>query len=226
LAEKILIIEDERAIADGLAFNLRQEGFLAFIALDGQTALKVLRREAPDLLLLDLMLPDVDGVDLCRVVRAESDIPILMLTARGQDAEKVRGLEAGADDYITKPFSIIEVIARVKAALRRARMGAVAGGRILAGPLVIDQEARTVTVCGAPVDLRRREFELLCVLASRPGRVRTREDILSLVWEDREFVEEGTLDVHIRRLREKIEEDPGHPRHILTVRGVGYKFEA
>lgn len=226
MTEKILIVEDEPAIAEGLAFNLRQEGFRTLIALNGQTARGVLRRESPDLLILDLMLPDGDGVDLCRAVRAESDIPILMLTARDREEEKVRGLEAGADDYITKPFGVREVIARVRGALRRARTEAVAASRIVAGPIGIDRNTRTVTVAGEPVELRRREFDLLWVLMTAPGRVRPREDLLATVWEDREYVEPGTLDVHVRRIREKIEADPGRPRHIVTVRGVGYKFEA
>ncbi len=226
MAERILIVEDEPAIARGLAYNLGQEGFETFIAGDGETARRILRQEAPNLVLLDLMLPDTDGVDLCRAMRGESEIPIIMLTARDQEADKIRGLEAGADDYITKPFRIGEVVARVRAALRRARMGSVTGTRVVAGGLVIDRETRVVTVHGKPVDLRRREFDLLWALAARPGRVRTRDDLLSSVWEDREFVEAGTLDVHIRRLREKIEEDAGAPQHILTVRHVGYKFEA
>ena len=226
MAERILIVEDEPAIARGLAYNLGQEGFETFIAGDGETARRILRQEAPNLVLLDLMLPDTDGVDLCRAMRGESEIPIIMLTARDQEADKIRGLEAGADDYITKPFRIGEVVARVRAALRRARTGSVTGTRVVAGGLVIDRETRVVTVHGKPVDLRRREFDLLWALAARPGRVRTRDDLLSSVWEDREFVEAGTLDVHIRRLREKIEEDAGAPQHILTVRHVGYKFEA
>lgn len=226
MAEKILIVEDEPAIAQGLAFSLRQEGFDTFVAGDGETAWRVLRRESPALVLLDLILPDCDGVNLCRALRAESDIPILMVTARGQEPEKIQGLEAGADDYITKPFSVGEVVARVKAALRRARLGSVSEARIVAGPLVIDRETRTVTLHGAPVELRRREFELLCTMAARPGRVFARDELLATVWEDREFVEAGTLDVHVRRLREKIEDNPGAPRHILTVRGVGYRFHA
>lgn len=225
MPERILIVEDEPAIAQGLAFTLRQEGFDAFIAGDGETAWRVLRRERPALLLLDLMLPDVDGVELCRAIRAESEIPILIVTARDQEADKIRGLEAGADDYITKPFGTGEVVARVRAALRRARLAPAPGTRLVAGPIEIDRETRTVRAHGQPIEVRRREFDLLCTLAARPGRVFTRDELLATVWEDREFVEAGTLDVHIRRLREKIEADPANPRHILTVRGVGYKLQ-
>jgi len=226
MAETILIVEDEPAIAEGLAFSLRQEGYQTRIAHTGEGARTILRGGQPDLMLLDLMLPDCDGVDLCRAVRAESDIPILMITARDREAEKVRGLEAGADDYITKPFGMMEVIARVKGALRRARGRAAETSRIVAGPITVDRETRLVQVAGQAVELRRREFDLLWVLASAPGRVHTRDDLLATVWEDREFVEPGTLDVHVRRLREKVEASPGRPEHILTVRGVGYKFQA
>lgn len=225
MRRKILIVEDEAAIAQGIAFNLRQEGFDAFVAPDGQTAQRVLRQEYPDLVLLDLMLPDVDGVSFCRALRAESDVPILMVTARGEESDKIMGLEAGADDYITKPFSIGEMIARIKAALRRAGAAGPATQRMRRGRVLIDRETRSVVVDGKPVDLRRREFDLLWTLVSHPGRVYSREDLFEIVWSDREFVDPGTLDVHIRRLREKVEENPGTPRHIVTVRGVGYKFD-
>lgn len=226
MTKKVLIIEDDAAIAQGLAFNLRMEGFEPWIAPDGKTGRELFYEEKPDLILLDLMLPDASGIDLCRALRAECETPILMLTARAEEQDKVRGLSAGADDYITKPFSIMEVLARIRAALRRAAMRQPEADCIHAGPLVLDRGARTVTMSGTPLDLRRREFDLLVLLATQPGKVQTRADLLDAVWEEMEYVDPGTLDVHIRRLREKIEEDPGNPRHILTVRGVGYRFQA
>ncbi|MDH7568002.1 MAG: response regulator transcription factor [Armatimonadota bacterium] len=223
MQQKILVVEDEAVIAAGLEFSLRQEGYEVELAYDARTALEVFRRDPPALVLLDLMLPDADGLDLCRALRAHSDVPVIMVTARDQEAEKVRGLEAGADDYVTKPFGVMELLARIRTALRRS--SASARSRVVAGPVEIDRESRTVRVGDTPVELRRREFDLLWALASAPGRVHTRDDLLATVWEDREYVEPGTLDVHIRRLREKIEPDPSRPRHITTVRGVGYRFE-
>ncbi len=229
MASRILIVEDEKGIADRLAFTLRQEGYQTTIARTGKEALDSFAKREPDLVLLDLMLPDTDGLAVCRTMRRTSPVPILMLTARDSEMDKVVGLEVGADDYITKPFGIQELLARVIAALRRARVrdqerGEEPQGQLVAGEIVLDPVTRTVEVHGRPVELRPKEFDLLRVLITHPGRVHRRQDLYAEIWSEADFVERGTLDVHIRWLREKIEEDPGHPRHILTIRGVGYKI--
>jgi DNA-binding response OmpR family regulator len=229
MASRILIVEDEKGIADGLAFTLRQEGYQTTIARTGKEALDSFAKREPDLVLLDLMLPDTDGLAVCRTMRRTSTVPILMLTARDSEMDKVVGLEVGADDYITKPFGIQELLARVKAALRRARVrdqerGEEPQGQLVAGEIVLDPVTRTVEVHGRPVELRPKEFDLLRVLITHPGRVHRRQDLFAEIWSEADYVDRGTLDVHIRWLREKIEEDPGHPRHILTIRGVGYKI--
>ncbi|HHX41854.1 MAG TPA: response regulator transcription factor [Armatimonadetes bacterium] len=229
MASRILIVEDEKGIADGLAFNLGQEGYQTTIARTGKEALDSFAKREPDLVLLDLMLPDTDGLVVCRTMRRTSTVPILMLTARDREMDKVVGLEVGADDYITKPFGVQELLARVKAALRRARVRRQEGdeepqAQLVAGEILLDPVTRTVEVHGRPVELRPKEFDLLRVLITHPGRVHRRQDLYAEIWSEADFVERGTLDVHIRWLREKIEEDPGHPRHILTIRGVGYKI--
>lgn len=228
MASHILIVEDEKSIADGLVFNLRQEGYKTTVARTGKDALESFAQKEPDLVLLDLMLPDTDGLAVCRAMRQTSTVPILMLTARDREMDKVVGLEVGADDYITKPFGVQELLARVKAALRRARVRRQAGDdhpeRLIAGDVVLDPATRAVEVRGRPVELRPKEFDLLRVLMAHPGRVHRREDLFAEIWSEAEFIERGTLDVHIRWLREKIEEDPGHPRRIVTIRGVGYKI--
>lgn len=227
MAVRILIVEDEKSIAQGIAFNLRQEGYEVVLAHSGREALDRFAHQPPDLVLLDLMLPDMDGLSLCRVFRRQSDVPILILTARDREMDKVVGLELGADDYITKPFGIQELLARVKAALRRARrLDAGPTTRLVVGDVSLDLESRTVEVRGQPVELRPKAFDLLRTLMSQPGRVWRREELFARVWSDVEFIDRGTLDVHIRWLREKIEVDPSHPAHIVTVRGVGYKFVA
>lgn len=227
MAKQILIVEDEKSIADGLAFNLRQEGYRTSIARTGKEAVDAVSKRQPDLVLLDLMLPDMDGLAVCRAIRQICDVPILMVTARDRETDKVIGLEIGADDYITKPFGMPELLARVKAALRRAYGSPQSlrkNRRLVVGDIVLDPDSRTVEVRGHPVELRPKEFDLLRVLMESPGRVHRRDDLFTEVWSESEFIERGTLDVHIRWLREKIEEDPGNPRHILTLRGVGYKI--
>jgi len=226
MIQKILIIEDERPLAEAIAFNLHEEGFASVVATDGIAGLDSFRKERPDLVILDLMLPGIEGLELCRIIRRESDCPIIMLTAKSREVDKVVGLEMGADDYITKPFGMLELIARVRASIRRAE-GKVSKGRqeVLEGcGIVLDVERHQVTVRGQEVELRLREFDLLHFLMSNHGRVMRREVLLDKVWGEDEFIDQGTLDVHIRRLREKIEEDPSKPKCILTVRGVGYKF--
>ena len=225
--KKILVVEDEKAIADILVFNLSREGYDTMAAYDGAEGLHKALTESPDLILLDVMLPEMDGFEVCRRVRAQSDIPIIMLTAREEEADKVMGLELGADDYITKPFSMRELMARVKANIRRRDLdyGVRPKGEILqAGNLSIDPASFTVTKNGAPVELTQKEFDLLLYLIRERGRVFTREDLMQKVWNYDYFGDMRTVDVTVRRLREKIEDDPGKPALILTKRGVGYYF--
>ena len=226
MAHRILVVEDEQPLAEAIAFNLREENFTAQIAADGLAALDAFRKDRPDLVILDLMLPGIDGLELCRIIRRDSDCPIIMLTAKSREVDKVVGLGVGADDYVTKPFGMLELIARVRAALRRAE-GRVAEGRgevLRTEGLELDVERHTVTVRGEEVDLRPREFDLLRILMANRGRVLKRDLLLDRVWGETEYIDPGTLDVHVRRLREKIEDDPSKPRFVLTVRGLGYKF--
>ena len=224
----VLIVEDERAIVEILKFNLKKEGYEVVEALDGEAGLALARAEDPDLILLDLMLPKLDGFEVCRMLRSEGRfMPILMLTAREEETDKVSGLEAGADDYITKPFSMKELLARVKANIRRRAIdtGAGAGNTIQAGRLTIDPNRYSVSRDGQELELTQKEFDLLRLLISQPGTVFTREQLMEQVWNYEYFGDMRTVDVTIRRLREKIEDDPGAPAHILTRRGVGYYFE-
>ncbi len=227
--DHILLVEDEKAIAAFVQMALEQEGYAVQVVGDGAAALARIDAHPPDLLLLDLMLPTVGGLEICRAVRARPDyIPIIMLTAKGGQVDKIVGLEMGADDYITKPFNARELLARVRAVLRLARRS---GGRpprqiIRSGEVEIDLEGRAVSVAGKPVHLSPKEFDLLATLAREPGRVFGREMLLERVWGYDYFGESRTVDVHIQRLRGKIEPDPASPRYLLTVRGVGYKFVA
>ncbi len=228
----ILVIEDEPPIIELLEYNLRREGFRVEIATDGEAGLAFLEQNPVALVLLDLMLPGIQGLDVCRILREKSRtraLPIIMLTAKAEEADKILGLELGADDYVTKPFSVRELMSRVRALLRRTqalRIEAEAeAGTILRGGLTIDQSTYTVTVEGRVLRVSPTEFKLLKVMAARPGRVYTREELLDLVWGDEAFVEPRTVDVHIRRLRAALEPDPQNPRWLRTVRGVGYTFE-
>ncbi len=228
--ERILLVEDERAVARGLEYGLRAEGFDVLWANTGQSALSMARRESPLLLLLDIRLPDISGFDVCRQLRSEGHrVPILMLTARDEEVDKVLGLELGADDYLVKPFSLRELISRIRALLRRAygELAVVAPNQRLAfGPLVIDMERLLVLRDGQPVELTPMEFRLLRYLASNPGRPFSREQLIEAVWGyDSDVGSDRTIDVHVRHLRQKLEEDPADPRWLVTVRGVGYKFE-
>jgi DNA-binding response OmpR family regulator len=226
---RILVVEDEASLLAAITYNLRREGHDVLTATDGEQGLHVARQAEPDLLILDLMLPKLDGLEVCRVLRGESAVPILMLTARGEEVDRVVGLELGADDYLTKPFSMRELLARVKALLRRAQMvrHAVAPPeRVRVGALDIDLAGRRVTLRGRALTLKPREFDLLAFLAQHPGRVFTREHLLQRVWGYDYHGEARTVDVHVRWLREKLEEDPSSPRVIETVRGVGYRFNA
>ena len=225
---KILIVEDERAIVEILKFNLRKEGYDTVEALDGEAGLNLAMTEDPDLILLDVMLPKMNGFDVCAALRAEGRaMPILMLTAREEEADKVFGLEAGADDYITKPFSMRELLARVKANIRRRSIDAgtaPAGAMIQAGPLSIDPVRYIVSKNGSAIDLTQNEFDLLKLLITERGQVFTREQLMEQVWNYDYYGDMRTVDVTVRRLREKIEDNPGSPELILTRRGVGYYF--
>jgi phosphate regulon transcriptional regulator PhoB len=226
----ILIVDDEVDICKLLEYNLTKEGFYAESLQDGITALKKLKSHTFDLMILDLMLPEMDGIQLCRLIREDSQLkslPIIMLTAKDEELDRVLGLEIGADDYVTKPFSVREVVARVKAVLRRAKenLSEAKTSRIEVDDLIIDLERFSVTKAGKPIELSAREFKLLQYLAEHPGRVYNRNFLLDAVWGDDVFVEPRTVDVYIRRIREKIEDDPSMPRFIKTKRGIGYYFK-
>jgi two-component system response regulator RegX3 len=225
-AVRILLVEDEPALADTVRYNLEREGYGVIVAADGRRALEAFRRDHPSLVILDLMLPEVPGLDVCRLIRAESEVPIIILTAKDSEADKVAGLELGADDYVTKPFSVRELLSRVRAILRRARPSPAGEGEevLVAGPVRMDLARHEVTVRGTPVDLPPKEFELLEALVRRPGRLLTRERLIDEVWGPGYVGDTRTLDVHVKRLRRKIEEDPHRPVHLVTVRGLGYKF--
>ena len=227
----ILIVEDEKNIVDILRFKLQREGFDTLEAYDGEAGLALAREKKPDLILLDVMMPKMMGFDVCRALREEGDnVPVIILTAREEEEDKVLGLEIGADDYITKPFSLRELIARVKANIRRTAMTAPAGSESnmsAGGELSINTENYQVYKDGKPIDLTQREYELLTFLASHPDRVYSRVDLMEQVWNYGYIGDDvRTVDVTVRRLREKIETDPASPRYILTRRGVGYYFSA
>ncbi|MGV0713865.1 response regulator transcription factor [Mycolicibacterium sp. XJ662] len=224
----VLIVEDEESLADPLAFLLRKEGFEATVVTDGPSALAEFERAGADIVLLDLMLPGMSGTDVCRQLRLRSSVPVIMVTARDSEIDKVVGLEIGADDYVTKPYSARELIARIRAVLRR---GAEAddpgvGERVLeAGPVRMDVERHVVTVNGETVMLPLKEFDLLEYLLRNSGRVLTRGQLIDRVWGADYVGDTKTLDVHVKRLRSKIEADPANPVHLVTVRGLGYKLE-
>lgn len=224
----ILLIEDDESIAEPLIFGLENEGYRVLHATDGQQGLRLARTESPAVILLDVMLPGVDGFTVCRTLRRESATPILMLTARGQEMDRVMGLELGADDYIVKPFSFRELLARIRAVLRRRQLdrgeAPVPADRLAIGEIVLDRTARQVWRAGRPVDLTPREFDLLCALMEQAGQAVSRHSLLDQVWGEDWIGDPRTLDVHIRWLREKIEDDPSAPRYIQTVRGYGYRF--
>jgi len=223
----ILLVDDEESVQKLLAFPLEREGFRVLQARDGQEALDRFASEQVDLVVLDVMLPKLDGLEVCKRLRAESEVPIIMLTARDDELDKVLGLELGADDYITKPFSIREFRSRVRALLRRAsvpRSAAAAGEVNAVEELEVDLARRAVAVRGESVRLTYVEFELLRTLAAHPGRVYSRRMLLESLWGDADYREPRTIDVHVRHLREKLERDPAEPQYILTVRGVGYRF--
>jgi two-component system response regulator RegX3 len=222
----ILLVEDEESITTPLAEALERDGFNAEIAHTVADALERGRSLRPDLVLLDLMLPDGSGLDVCRELRASSNVPIIILSARGEEADRVVGLELGADDYVVKPFSAREVIARIRAVLRRAQApgGAAADGPIEIGAVRLDPARRTVTLDGEPLELARKEFDLLALLMREAGAVVSRERIIEDVWETNWFGSTKTLDVHVSALRKKLDDDPSSSRYLHTVRGVGFRF--
>ena len=225
--KKILVVDDEKPISDIISFNLENEGYAIEKAYDGEQALEVFEKSQPDLVILDLMLPKMDGLEVCREIRKQSAVPVTMLTAKDSEIDKVLGLELGADDYVTKPFSNRELIARVKANLRRNLVKEpepqeVNKNEIVVGDLVIHQDAYIISKHGEEIELTHREFELLHYLARHIGQVMTREHLLETVWDYDYFGDVRTVDVTIRRLREKIEDIPSHPTYIVTRRGVGY----
>src|SRR5579862_2393469 len=222
---KILVVDDESPIVEAVAYSLKKEGYAVFTASDAEQCMEVVRTEKLAMVILDVMLPSANGFDLCRILRKQGDVPIIMLTARADETDRVVGLELGADDYVTKPFNMRELVARVKSVLRRTAPQQSAEPTLLrAGNLTIDPGRYEVRIGTQPVTLSPKEFELLRFLASHPGQVFSRQVLLDRVWGAEAYVEERTVDVHIRWLREKIEEQASQPRRLLTVRGIGYKF--
>lgn len=221
---RILLVEDEASISEPLSSALEREGFAAVVARTAAEALDLAERTEPDVILLDLMLPDGDGRDVCRAIRRDSDVPIIMLTARGTEVDRIVGLEIGADDYVVKPFSSGELIARIRAILRRVEGGSRAEVKIKIGDLEVDESSRRATLGGEPLDLSRKEFDLLLELVRNAGSVVTREQLMAAVWDENWFGSTKTLDVHVGWLRKKLNDDSNDPRYLHTVRGVGFRF--
>lgn len=224
---KILVVDDEELLVKGIKFNLENEGYAVDACYDGLTAVEMARTGDYDLILLDLMMPKLDGMTACMRIREFSPVPVIMLTAKSEDTDKLMGFEYGADDYITKPFNILELKARIRALLRRAgiRNGQESGDRITRGPIALDRSRRSVQVDGRPVELTVKEFDLVELLMRHPGKVYSREQLLDLVWGSTYQGDIRTVDVHVRRLREKLERDPAKPAFIITKWGVGYYFK-
>jgi len=232
MPEKILVVDDEPALRETVSYNLERQGYAVLAAGDGREAIALARQEHPDLIILDLMLPGMDGLEVCRVLRQESNVPILMLTARAEEVDRVVGLEIGADDYLTKPFAMRELLARVKALLRRVRLlreeaataAAAPDAALTVGDLAVRPAERTASVRGRPLTLKPREYDLLEYLVRHRRLALSRDQLLQEVWGWDYAGGSRTVDVHVRWLREKIEDDPAHPRYIVTVRGVGYRL--
>jgi two-component system response regulator RegX3 len=226
-ARRILVVEDEPSLADAVRYNLEREGFTVDVASDGRQALERFRSSPPALVILDLMLPEVSGLDVCRAIRGESAVPIVILTAKDAESDVVAGLELGADDYVTKPFSMRELISRVRANLRRTGEPAAQPATVdvlEGGPVELDVARHEARVRGESVAFTPKEFELMETFLRRKGRLLTRDYLIDEVWGPEYFGDTKTLDVHVKRIRKKIEEDPHHPGHLVTVRGLGYKF--
>lgn len=223
---KVLVVEDEQSLREALVFFLEKEGHAVSVAVDGEEAIEVFEKSGADIILLDLMLPKIDGNQVCKQIRQSSNVPIIMLTAKDSEIDKIVGLEIGADDYITKPYSTRELLARIKAVLRRqAEPPVIVGSVLIAGDLRLDSDRHVVTLNGDTLTMPLKEFELLELLMENVNRVLTRGQIIDRVWGSNYFGDTKTLDVHIKRLRSKVEEDPARPKYIQTVRGLGYKLE-
>ena len=220
----VLVVDDEPIVREVVARYLKREGYRTLEAADGNRARELIEQEAPSLVVLDLMIPGTDGLALCRWIRSSSQLPVIMLTARGEEADRIVGLELGADDYVTKPFSPRELVARVRSVLRRAEPTAPPVERMTCGDLELVPGTREMTKAGRPLRLTAKEFDLLQFLASHPRHVFSRDQLMSRVWGYSTVLDTGTVTVHIRRLREKIEDDPSHPQFLQTVWGVGYRF--
>jgi DNA-binding response OmpR family regulator len=220
----VLVVDDEPIVREVVVSYLEQEGYRTLEAGDGDTARRLLQEDPPTLVVLDVMLPGTDGLELCRWIRARSDLPVIMLTARGEEADRIVGLELGADDYVTKPFSPRELTARVRTVLRRSSPRIAKTGRLIFEGLELDARTREVTRGGDALRLTAKEFDLLWFLSNHPRQVFSRDQLMGRVWGYEAALDTGTVTVHIRRLREKIEDDPSHPRHLQTVWGVGYRF--
>lgn len=227
--KQILIVEDEPSLAEVTGLYLKRAGFQVQFAYDGKQAMTILEKQIPDFVIMDIMLPEIDGISLTRWLRDRSDVPIIMVTARREEVDRISGLEMGADDYVVKPFSPQELVSRVRAVLRRTgrdQAEAESERALSFESISIDPRTRVVTVKESVVDLTAKEFDMLYLLARHPKQVFTRDQLLERVWGGAEYIDPGTVTVHVRRLREKIETDPSKPKHLLTVWGVGYKFEA
>lgn len=223
---RILIIDDEENLVKGIKYNLELDGYEVDVAYDGEEALKKMDENIYNLIVLDIMLPKIDGLVLLKKIRERSSIPIIMLTAKGEDEDKVLGFEYGADDYMTKPFNILELRARIKALLRRTYDIVTNKADIIReGDIMIDVPSRKVNISGKPVDLTSKEFDILFLLLTNPGKIYSRETLLEIIWGYDYYGDSRTVDVHIRRLREKIEKDPGNPQYVLTKWGVGYYYK-
>jgi DNA-binding response OmpR family regulator len=224
---QILVVEDEKNILEAVRYSLEAEGYETLTATDGLAGLHLARTRHPDLVILDVMLPGMDGLEVCREIRRDRDVPIMMLSARGEELDRVVGLEVGADDYVTKPFSMRELMARVKVHIRRSQSSASsqAGASLNSGDLELDSPGHRVRLAGTELELRPREFRLLELFMKQPGMALTRDQILETLWGHDYIGDARTVDVHVRWLREKIEADPARPTRIVTVRGVGYRFE-
>ena len=228
MANKVLVVDDEKLIVKGIKFSLEQDNMEVDAAYDGRQALEMARQNDYDIILLDVMLPELNGFEVCQMLREESDVPIIMLTAKGDDMDKILGLEYGADDYITKPFNILEVKARIKAIMRRAGSDHEEKEKsrtLEVGDLRMDCEGRRVFIAGKEINLTAKEFDVLELLVNNPNKVYSRENLLNIVWGYEYLGDVRTVDVTIRRLREKIEDDPKHPAYLITVRGLGYKLK-
>lgn len=228
MEKRILVVEDEPSIAEVVSIYLKRAGYQVQSASDGKQAMSILEKQIPDFVILDIMLPEVDGLSLTRWLRDRSDVPIIMVTARREEIDRIAGLEMGADDYVVKPFSPQELVSRVRAVLRRTgreQAEAEPDRALLFDGITIDPGTRVVAVNNSSVELTAKEFDMLYLLARHPKQVFTRDQLLERVWGGAEYIDPGTVTVHVRRLREKIESDPSDPKHLLTVWGVGYKFE-